>query len=381
MEAHVPSVESVRISRHQPIYRQITDRFRDLIVSGELPPGHKLPSTQELAASLGSDPATVHTALRVLVKEGLITRQPRRGTFVRERRAVLTQVGIFMGGAFRNASPYQRSLYGAVEDLLRKENLRYKLFVDPRPVEQQSVELPELAHSIQKGEIQALMGVQMDRRSLQWLKRLPIPSAYHVSGKEPGVVRSDLDQFSRLALDQLRNHGCRSVGVIAPFSLELEPPFDGRVIPTEFYLHFTDIARDLGMTLHNEWFRVPHAQVYGMEAGQRFGYEQFKALWALPARPEGLVIYPDSMVTGAILAMSELRVSVPQDLRLVLHRNKLVDMICPFSVTWIQSDETHVAAALLEQIHSQLRGEPCPPRCIPFTVLASEENIHCKSKP
>lgn len=379
MSITATKIEGVRISRHQPVYRQITDRFREMIVSGEFPAGKKLPSTQDIAASLGTDPATVHTALRVLVKEGLISRQPRRGTFVRERREVLTQVGVFMGGSFRDASSYQRSLFGAVEDLLRKENLLCKVFVDPRPREQQVDELPELVESIRKGEVQAVLGVRMDRRSLQWLKRLPVPAAYHTSGKEPGIVGSDLDQFSRLALGHLRKMGCRSLGVIAPFSLENDPLFGGGVIPTEFYLHFTEIARDLGMTLHNEWFRVPPTQPDGEAAGQLFGYEQFKALWAQPERPEGLVVYADHVASGVILAMSELGVSVPRDLRLVLHRNKLVDILCPFPAAWIQTDETQIAAALLEQVRRQLRGEPCPPIHHSFTLLPSKNNPTSKT--
>ena len=361
--------ESVQISRSQPVYRQISDRIRALIMSGELKAGQKLPSTQELAATLGSDPATIQTAMSPLVKEGLITRHPRRGTFVREKQEVLTHMGVFFGGSFRNASAYQHSLFGALEDLLRTENLRYKVFVDPRPTEEQVDTLPELAKSIQQREIQALLGVRMDRRNFQWLRRLPIASGFHVSGKEHGIVSSDLAQFPRLALENLRDQGCRSVGALVPFPSEREPRFGGGSYD-DFMLSFTDISRDFGLTIRDEWVRIPDRPVDGTDPLQLFGCEQFKALWQLPERPDGLVVFPDSVVVGTILAMAELGVSVPRDLRVVFHRNKLVDILCPFPATWIQSDETQVAAALLDQIRKQLRGEPALAFNVPFSLVS-----------
>ena len=43
------------------------------------------------------------------------------------------------------------------------------------------------------------------------------------------------------------------------------------------------------------------------------GYELFRALWADPDHPEGLVVYPDSFVPGVLLAMAELGVRPPAD--------------------------------------------------------------------
>ena len=42
-----------------PIYTQLTDRLRRRIVSGDLPPGERLPSVRELSAQAGVNPNTV----------------------------------------------------------------------------------------------------------------------------------------------------------------------------------------------------------------------------------------------------------------------------------------------------------------------------------
>lgn len=371
MTLSIGTLDNFQINRHRPVYRQISDRFREMIMSGELPAGHKLPSSQQIAVTVGSDAATVHTALRQLVKEGLITRQPRRGTFVRGRQEVLTQVGLFMGGSFRDSTRYERSLFGALEDLLRKSHLSYKVFVDPRALENQVDELPSLAKSIELRQIQGIVGVKMDRRSLRWLQKLPVPGAYHVAGTEEGCVSYDWVPMVQMSLERLRAQGCRSVALIAPFLTEMPDIFGGGKDRIEFLLKFTDVARDLGLEIHDELMRLPAGPIIGDRAAHRFGYEQFHALWKLPARPDGLLVYPDSVVDGTILAMAELGVS--RDLRVVFHRNKMVDLVCPFPANWVQSDEADVAAALVEQLRKKLRGEPAPAFNASFQMLPSTD--------
>ena len=62
-----------------PLYRQVAERVRELIRSGDLPPGTRLPSTQELAARWQIAADTVQLGIQPLVKEGLLTRVPMRG--------------------------------------------------------------------------------------------------------------------------------------------------------------------------------------------------------------------------------------------------------------------------------------------------------------
>ena len=70
----------------QGAQEQITDYLREEIYSGNLKPGVRLPPTQELAAQWETHAATVHKAMEPLVKEGLLARKPRSGTFVCDTR-------------------------------------------------------------------------------------------------------------------------------------------------------------------------------------------------------------------------------------------------------------------------------------------------------
>ena len=65
-----------------PIYRQIMRQVTDALSGGRLRPGDKLTSQRELAEQLVVSPLTVKKAYDELEREGLITTQRGRGTFV-----------------------------------------------------------------------------------------------------------------------------------------------------------------------------------------------------------------------------------------------------------------------------------------------------------
>ena len=66
----------------RPIYTQITDGFREQILTGILQNGEKLPSVRELASSLAINPNTIQRAYRELEIQGWIATVPGKGCFV-----------------------------------------------------------------------------------------------------------------------------------------------------------------------------------------------------------------------------------------------------------------------------------------------------------
>lgn len=74
--------EVVDRSNPEPAHAQIRRRVRELIRSGRLVEGHRLPAEPELADALGVSRMTANKAILSLVQEGLLTRERGRGTFV-----------------------------------------------------------------------------------------------------------------------------------------------------------------------------------------------------------------------------------------------------------------------------------------------------------
>lgn len=71
-----------------PKYRDIADELREQIERGDLPPGSKLPFTEDLMSRFGASKSTVRAAVDVLAHEGLVVARRRYGTVVRDRRTV-----------------------------------------------------------------------------------------------------------------------------------------------------------------------------------------------------------------------------------------------------------------------------------------------------
>jgi len=79
-----------------PLYQQLLNWIRETIVTGQLKPGARLPTEDELIAELGISRVTVRQALGAAVEEGLLVRVAGRGTFVAEKTDAITTHG-FIG--------------------------------------------------------------------------------------------------------------------------------------------------------------------------------------------------------------------------------------------------------------------------------------------
>ena len=72
-----------------PIWLQVATRIKQQIVTGELPPGSKLPGGRDLALQYGINPNTAARIYQELEREGLCLTQRGLGTFVTESRETI----------------------------------------------------------------------------------------------------------------------------------------------------------------------------------------------------------------------------------------------------------------------------------------------------
>jgi GntR family transcriptional regulator len=66
----------------EPVYEQIARQIREHVVSGDLRPGHPLPTVRTLASDLGVNLNTVARAYRLLEEEGFVRIRDRSGAEV-----------------------------------------------------------------------------------------------------------------------------------------------------------------------------------------------------------------------------------------------------------------------------------------------------------
>lgn len=68
----------------RPIYEQIKHGLRQMMLTGEIPAGGRLPSVRELAVQLAINPNTIQRAYRELEQEGSICSVPGKGSFAQD---------------------------------------------------------------------------------------------------------------------------------------------------------------------------------------------------------------------------------------------------------------------------------------------------------
>lgn len=109
---------SINARDARPIYEQVRDEMRKLIVSGAIASDEKLPSVRELAAELAINPNTIQRAYRELESMGVIYTVAGKGAFASSREGAV---------ALR-----RNELMGQLEELL--EELRL-VDADPDEIE------------------------------------------------------------------------------------------------------------------------------------------------------------------------------------------------------------------------------------------------------
>lgn len=97
----------------RPVYGQIKDGLRRMILSGALEPDEKLPSIRAMAVDLAINPNTIQRAYAELEAEGFIYSVPENGLYAAGKRA---------SGSLREAGPVCRLRAAAAE--LRRLGLK-----------------------------------------------------------------------------------------------------------------------------------------------------------------------------------------------------------------------------------------------------------------
>lgn len=359
--SHSSSFGGIEIGRREIAHRLISDRLREQIIQGEIAPGTELPPTAALAVEWKTSYFTAHTALKNLVKEGLLERKHGSGTYVREQRNTLDCIGLYYTDTAvwtDDERAFYRNVYGALERQLRKQRMSLRVFADHRVKDKRSVILPELRKALDSREIQGLIAPMVSADNLRWLLKLAIPLA--VMSSRMGIANKvGVNQPHNLLrmLTYLKSQGCRTVGIISNLYADERARFQ-----SERLLFDGQFARALeatGMSTRPSWVRKSKAGEHDGLA--RFGYHEFHELWRQRKVPDAVIAFPDMVVRGVILAALEAGVRVPRDVKFCFHRNAHVNLLCPFPAGWEITDEEKVAQALIAMVRDQHQGKKVRP--------------------
>lgn len=81
-----------QFDKERPIYTQLLEQIRFLIISGHYTEGERLPSVRDLASEASVNPNTMQRALTELERSGLIYSQRTSGRYVTEDRELIRKM-------------------------------------------------------------------------------------------------------------------------------------------------------------------------------------------------------------------------------------------------------------------------------------------------
>ena len=141
-----------------PLYRQLVTQVQLAILSGELQPGDRLPSTRELARRFAIHPNTVSAGYRELEREGWTRQRHGSGVYVssrRRRESADAQIDAYIGEFFRRAHElglHMSALRARIAEWVATPPPNHWLLVDP-DTEVRKILLTEL-HAATEHDVQ-----------------------------------------------------------------------------------------------------------------------------------------------------------------------------------------------------------------------------------
>jgi len=225
------------IEKPEPLYHVIKKKILRMIAEGELKEGDKLPPEEEIAKMNGISKGTVRMALMDLVKEGILVRYPKRGTFVTSTKARVTyKICIYSStipASKREADYYRSELWGGIEEGSIEEGV-------------------SLIFSDYEEKVDGILYLVPLRREIDILNKIKenkIPMVI-VGAKVEGFnyVAVDNERGTEQAIKHLIDLGHRKIGGIFP-TLEQYDIYHR-------YNTFLNILKENGLPVKKEWVKV-----------------------------------------------------------------------------------------------------------------------------
>lgn len=305
-------------------------------------PGGRLLPVSQLARELDVSVTTVLEAQRILARNHELEIRHGSGVYVPEPHGP-QWVGIFT--AFNILQPRASSFHLRVPNelgrFLEMNGLRTELYIGGPMLSEDDPPsaCARLMADVDAGRLNGLVMLSCPCTAAwaQWVTALPIPAVgahtpFHVDVSYTGLVHR--------AVRGLHEQGCSRIAMLSWAHDVLLGPF-------------RDALFDCGLEYHPEWVRDDlHPKLSGA------GWEEFREVWsARRERPDGILMMDDVLSDEACVAIQELGIRVPDQLRVVAHANKGAGRRYPFPVTEALVDPERYAVEMGGLLLRRLRGE------------------------
>jgi DNA-binding transcriptional regulator YhcF (GntR family) len=356
----------ITVSKTTPAYRQIERQLRDMITSGRLREGQKLPPSSTLAKQLGVHVVTLQKSMSVLKADGLLKRTPGLGTFVAKTTDSRT-IALLIGTELSNEYAH---FYRAIVRLFiqdgSKTGWHYSVYdgfsVAGKP--ERLKRLPvfqRLAADCMRGEIKGLIAVGFQESSMRVINsKLSLPYAqFAVTLTEKTAVDVTIDH-RKMTADAVRYFAkLNKQRLIYLRNLRGSVDEEG----------FREAVRDAGK---------PDYRIQQIEftSPDRTRYDEHvviescrRILHAWTRRrqwPEAVIMSDDIVMKGLAAAMIEERKSVPRNFSVMVFANDAFHLHYGMPVIRSEMSDMEIVTALQSVLRARMENRK--PAGLPIRV-------------
>ena len=347
-------MEGLKITRHKSLRAQIAEYLREEILRGRIEPGSVLPSTRALSEKWGTQTANVHAALSLLVQEGLITRKNGVGTIVNDRKKKLDTILIYeRQDIYSSASHFYRLLQSYIREELDARNLNCRVIYH----NQSTDPLKEIRTLVDKQLIQGIILPSTDRFERPWFEKLSVPFSCITSARVKNRVFYNYHSLAEKVVEGLSRQGVERAGLLLSFSDSPNPMESGEKERHDTIAAIRSQLTASGIEVRDEWiYTSDKSQSEDIPDYARYAFDGFNHIWSAAEKPDGLFVFTEDLISGTLIAVMTAQLRIPQDIKLVFHRNTGHTPLCPVPCCFIDSSTRAAAAGLVNLIVDQYHG-------------------------
>ena len=342
----MPWSESIGHNSHKSnagtaLYMLIAEEIERNVRSGVLLHGDRIPSTDIIARQFNVTVPTAQHGLSLLMERGMLKRRPRHGTTIDSSgtsRCVCVAFGV---NPFTVESEYDRLFMKWLDLAFRKRGIAVDCRLSLGGSDAKA-NISRLAEDADNGRFACLLPLHATLDLMNWLM-----ARRNLRWTWPAHFDIKAGAFD--ALDHLLSKGFRRIASVSMFPPDYYPE---PAINQEFE-GVLEAYRKHGVAAP-----APSLLYWGKTEAD--GYEGVKRVFSdKGSRPEALFVNHDVLSKGALRALAELGISIPQDLAFATHSNKGDAYPWPKGAVRVECDPADAAEATAEHIDKNfLSGKP-----------------------
>lgn len=337
MDSLFGAIPKFERSNENPLYLSIAGHIEELVKSGKLSHGQKLPTTADFAKTFNVTVQTAQQSLSTLMGKGLLKRSPRLGTFI-NTSPMSKNIGVVFGyNPLESPDFYYRQLLRYFGEIGASEGLNITCFftLGGGSFESQSRMLRE---DVKNGRYACLIPVAGNPELMRWLaSQEDVPWVWHPT--------LDVHSMVHGGLSYLLKRGFRKITYVSQFICAKTER--GNMAGIE-YQGAWDAFAEKGIPFHGGMFKYWGGTIED-------GYMQIKKLMSdSKSRPEAIFINHDLLTKGALTGLREMGLKIPDDIALLTHANKGDVFESDIPLTRLEVDPYEVALSMISYVKSKI---------------------------